>query len=202
MQAPTFIKQTYQDKNWHKYALYECHCGNEFETRMNSVKCGDTKTCGCYISSEAKKLTVIKTFTTHGMSHTKEFKTWSAMKKRCGVVGTSYENVTYCEEWKTFESFYSDMGEIPVNTSLDRIDSHGNYEKENCRWAGWDTQCNNKKETIFLTNNGLKLSVAQWTRKLGLSRTTIYDRIRRGVTGKSLFLPTQAKGINQYTSKL
>lgn len=90
----------------------------------------------------------------HGMSHSFTYVSWESMKARCYSPGQpSYKNyggrgIRVCEHWRTsFEAFLADMGERPAGTSLDRVDSDGDYEPGNCRWATRDVQNQNTKRT-------------------------------------------------------
>jgi hypothetical protein len=58
--------------------------------------------------------------------------------------------ITVCEQWRGkdgFPQFYADLGKRPKGCSLDRIDSDGNYEPGNVRWATAKEQSNNRRDT-------------------------------------------------------
>ena len=51
-----------------------------------------------------------------------------------------------CDKWMMFSGFLEDMGLAPEGMSIDRIDSYGNYTKDNCRWVEWKDQSLNKRK--------------------------------------------------------
>lgn len=113
----------------------------------------------------------------------KEYNIWAMMRQRCYNSNAQNYNtygakgVTVCEEWKSFKSFFADMGECPENHTLDRIDTFGNYEPSNCKWSNVEEQQNNKRNTVRITAFGETKGIAQWSRSTSLSRDMIYHRI-------------------------
>lgn len=80
------------------------------------------------------------------------YRIWVSMKERCynhkcsGYEHYGGRGVEVCEQWKnSFYAFIADMGERPINTSIDRINVNGNYEPSNCRWATKHQQMANKR---------------------------------------------------------
>lgn len=66
---------------------------------------------------------------------------WRSMYRRCyNKKHGSYKyygarGIKMCDRWHNYDNFSSDMGERPTGMQLDRINSDGNYEPSNCRWA-------------------------------------------------------------------
>lgn len=65
-------------------------------------------------------------------------------------------------EWNCYKEFYNDMHDSykehcklywEKDTTIDRIDRNWNYCKENCRWATYKEQADNKKTTIKVVDN-------------------------------------------------
>lgn len=129
--------------------LCKCDCGKNSIVDGNNLRNNHTKSCGCLPIENSKKL-----FTTHGRSKTREYKIWKGMHERCNkpqhhkfpIYGG--RGIKICDRWlHSFENFYNDMGDSPTkNHSIDRIDTNGNYEPTNCRWATHQTQTRNRNE--------------------------------------------------------
>ena len=116
------------------------------------------------------------------------YKSWSAMKARClSPTAKDYgryggRGITVCDRWRdSFEAFMADMGFRPSSQyTLDREDNYGNYEPSNCRWATPTEQSNNRRSNRTITFNGDTLTLAQWSRRVGLPEAAIAGRLDAG----------------------
>lgn len=113
-------------------------------------------------------------------SKTRIYRIYQQMKQRCtnknhikyNIYGG--KGISYCEDWNTFEGFFKDMSVgYFENLTLDRIDNNKNYCRENCRWADYETQNNNKSDNVGVNINEL-------SKKIGISKSAIYSRIING----------------------
>ncbi len=126
----------------------QCECGLVGVYQLDHLRSGHTRSCGCLW---------VNTMKTHGMTHTRTYKSWQAMIDRATNPNNPQHKdylgrgITVCEEWKSFENFYRDMGERPVNMTLDRIDNDGMYIRHNCRWATPKQQANNRRITSLMS---------------------------------------------------
>jgi hypothetical protein len=87
------------------------------------------------------------------------------------------------------------MGPMPSpRYTLDRIDSNGNYEPGNVRWATRIQQSRNLRSNVILTWRGESLSIAEWAERLGVSRATLTVRHHHGwTTDEILGTPVRKK---------
>jgi hypothetical protein len=85
------------------------------------------------------------------MTGTTEYRTWASMLDRCENERNEHyadyggRGISVCERWHDFANFFADMGHKPEGLTLDRIENNKSYEKNNCRWADWFTQANNRR---------------------------------------------------------
>lgn len=114
---------------------------------------------------------------------TRTYKIWSGMLARCRTPSaTGYERygglgIEVCERWLDFANFLEDMGEAPEGMSIDREDGAGNYEPSNCRWATRQVQNENRKSVRWIEADGVRLTAAAWAKRLGLNKTSFYERL-------------------------
>lgn len=147
-----------------------CDCGNVKRVRGYSLLNGNTATCGCGHG-------------THRRSRTPIYETWMRMHRRCrnkGLKNYGSKGVRVCERWNSFENFLADMGECPANHSLDRIDSGGDYEPSNCRWATRVQQNRNTNRNRYISYQGKQLCVSEAAKAAGLDRRKVLWRLNHG----------------------
>lgn len=179
------LKEVATKKN-HRRVLVKCDCGVQKEVNLCDLKSGYTQSCGC-LQKELR--------TTHGLRRTHFYYIFQNILQRCNnEKNTAYKNYGdrgIKNEWKNFEEFKNDMYESYLkhckefgreNTSIDRLDNNGNYNKENCSFATMAEQSNNRRNNRFITFNGETLTIAQWARRMKLKTGFIHYRLINNIS--------------------
>jgi len=153
--------------------LCRCDCG--VEKIKQALIQDQPKSCGC-----------VSPFKTHGMNGTPEYHAWESIKQRCrNPKNPGYKNyggrgITFCKRWERFENFFSDMGHRPPRHTIERIDNEKGYGPENCRWATYSDQLNNRRNNLVATEKGKRKTATQLSKESGIPFTTIKNRIKKG----------------------
>jgi len=188
--------------NENKRALWKCRCdcGNEIIVSSKHLISGNTKSCGC-LQKEVASKNKLK----HDMSKTRFYRIWMQMKARCNNKnnGSYYKygalGIRVCNRWLSFENFYLDMYESylkhiiihgEADTTIERKDGKNNYNKDNCIWATYVEQNNNRKSLSnfkatspdgkeYIDNNRTKFALEH-----GLEKTSVGRYLRSYSTKK------------------
>ncbi len=130
----------------------KCDCGKIVVAMTVNLQKGHHQSCGCrrgeLIASHYE-----------GDTHKPEYSVYRQMLDRCYLTTAPNfkwyggKGVTVCERWRRgtneltgFQTFMADMGPRPDGLTLDRIDPFEPYRPDNCRWASWAEQAQNKRE--------------------------------------------------------
>jgi len=175
---------SYDEKTYTKKWLCRCDCGKKIEVSGGNLRSGHSKSCGCL-----RRDICIKASTAHGKSRTRLYSIWIGMRKRCKDKNQKNyrlyggRGIKVCDEWEknftVFETWALNNG-YAENLSIDRIDSNGNYEPSNCRWATDEVQSNNTRTNHIITFDGETHTVAEWARIKSLKPNVIYNRLFMG----------------------
>lgn len=175
-----------------------CDCGNIVTVCPQSLKSGNTKACGCMSRLPLEKRT------THNLSRTRNYRIWQAMKARCNNPNNTYyqnyggRGISLCDEWKNdYLAFHIWSMSHGYNDELtiDRIDNDKGYSPDNCQWVTRTVQMSNTRMNHYIEFNGITLTTSQWAEKVGLPRSAMFGRLKRGWSvQKILTTPIMARG--------
>jgi len=106
----------------------------------------------------------------HGLSRHPLHRAWRAMRERCRnekskrYVDYGGKGIAVCKEWDvSFMSFYDwAISEWKPGLALSRKDIHGDYNKENCRFA--DLSVNNRNKRLLIKSNTSGYRGVSWHR--------------------------------------
>lgn len=162
--------------------LWKCDCGNVKLYINSKVLSGHTNSCGCYRND----MRILKN-TKHGHSkkhnESSEYVCWQKLKDRClNENNPDYQHyggrgISVCDTWlNSFSSFLADMGLKPTKQySIDRINTNGNYCKENCKWSLQKDQIINRRNSIKVFYDSIEYCLKDACKASGLN----YAKIRR-----------------------
>lgn len=174
-----------------------CDCGKTAKVSTNSLRSGNTKSCGCYKTEQSRARTTGSANHSyrHGLSSHPSYNSWLAARHRVlGIKKNSAKNyidrgITMCDRWlNSFENFVEDMGEKPPGMTLERKNNDLGYTPENCCWATMTEQARNKRGLLVITIGGVTKIATDWSEETGVKACTILDRIRRGWRPKDAVL--------------
>lgn len=170
-----------------RFVLCRCDCGNEKEINLGRLKHGRVKSCGCI---RGEDLTIYG----KGFHNGHFYRKWTDIKTRCNNKNNvrfsdwGGRGIKVCKNWNKISGFYNDMYKSYLqhvkkygekNTTIERINNNDSYYKGNCKWATYKEQANNRRSNRIITFNNIALNLCQWSRKLGIKRRTITNRIDR-----------------------
>jgi hypothetical protein len=167
--------------------LCRCDCGTEKVVDRTNLASGKIRSCGCFNSERRAERQL-----THGLSKTKLYKVWSWMLTRCYNEKCEHykdyggRGIGVSDEWRSdFLNFYNDMAPgYKPGLELDRIEVNGDYSKGNCRWATDKQNARNKRNTTYLTIDGVTKPLGDWAEISGRWYQNIHRSLRQGKSHK------------------
>lgn len=161
--------------------LFSCSCGATKAISISNVERGAVKSCGCYFKEKPNRLT-------HGGTGTRLYNIWKSIRERCKTPScSSFKNyggrgISIYEEWSSFATFkeWALSHGYSEGLTIDRIDVNGNYEPDNCRWATYKAQANNKRNNRYIEYKGQVKTLTEWAEKYNIKAATLWARLNRG----------------------
>lgn len=147
----------------------KCDCGTEKVADIRPIVAGKTKSCGCALVEFSRKLSL-----KHGLSGTKEYKAWMAMRRRSKKTGAIITG-----EWGEFTVFLENMGACPPDGELLRKDRSKPFSMDNCYWGTSLDSSRNRKNNVYVELCGERMLLTDANKILNIERGAIRQHGRR-----------------------
>lgn len=150
------------DKYYRRYVEFICKCNTIKWSRLDSIKSGKIKSCGCRMHEKECK---------HGLCDHSIYRIWDNIKQRCtnekSDAWPDYggRGILLCDEWYSNpEKFiqWSIENGWEKGLTIERKDNNLGYSPDNCIWATRYEQSRNKRNSVFLTAFGETKCIADW----------------------------------------
>lgn len=165
--------------------VLRCDCGTIKTVRLGSLTAGATVSCGCFHREMAAEVGKSSKKNTREVDLL--YDVWKAMQSRChDPANKSYgrygaRGIAVCQEWRdSFAAFLADIGERPKGMTLDRINSAGNYEPGNVRWATYTVQARNTRRNIRVQRGDEVMTLAEAAERFGIVYGRALYHINKG----------------------
>lgn len=164
------------DKNGGSVWLCQCDCGNTKVVSAANLRSGYSQSCGCMRRDQ---------LAVHSESRTRLYGIWAAMKARCSNPNNNRyyiygaKGIQVCKEWESNFTAFRDWAYTSGyrdDLTIDRIDNDKGYSPDNCRWATYKAQGNNRSTNTKLTYMGETHTLTEWAEKLGMDYHTLLMR--------------------------
>lgn len=187
----TVIKREHNDKRGETRWLCKCDCGKETIVLSSHIRNYRIRSCGCLRLENQNNIITQCNLNFEIYIRLKHI--FSGMKRRCmNIKDKNYKNyggrgIKICDEWLNKEKGMMNFCKWAINNgyednlTIDRIDTNGNYEPDNCRWVSIKEQENNRRDNVFLKYKGKVKTLKQWAETTGISYNTVYSRYAREI---------------------
>ena len=183
-------------KHGHRACAVRCDCGVDSVTRLQALRAGRAKSCGCVNPQRGKART-------HGFGKHPSYVRWYHMMLRCysprnkGFDRYGGRGIAVCARWQQVAHFTADVGAPPSpGHTIDRINNDGGYwcgrpecpecaaagRPCNVRWATRSEQERNKRSTIWVRIGDEMRPAPEVYVAHNVSAVTFSARVKRGWT--------------------
>lgn len=181
------------------HAHCRCDCGNVSTPRMDKLRSGVTRSCGCLAAEmieasrrpKAPKVKPQKPVLTADQKRAEYARrklqpVWSTMRARTTNPNSKdYPNyggrgIDCCEEWASFDRFFEwALLEYRPGLWLERDNNALGYSPENCSFATPAQQGNNRFNTLYIEGEFGPVALGLFARYHKLAYMTVYTKYKR-----------------------